>query len=377
MNTLTGIEAERVGSILKFAGERLQLLSYVPPEWDDALAAELEQKPNHKVVTQSLQRQWELEETFLSIRDSMSAAVISLQKQVHRGARALCRNLSADREALSYLMDHSNGPHLGGNEREEVKKFIRYLADLNSHAMSSMMTTVEDEASNRHALHELTERERQAEESKENLQGKLTELREEKDRTTYSLDQTLRRLRLELDDLTKNNEIELDSVKRGLEEAVSKATADHELRMRQLQDQIDGLSRTYAEAAENNHEKEVKLRKDKAKAESALSAKVATYDEDMAQLLVEIEEKEALINDFSGEFAALQEHFDKVDADHAYHREEKALLAALQRRDDSAMSILHGAATYIQKMARGRQTRAEMAKLKGKGKKGKGKKGKK
>ena len=41
------------------------------------------------------------------------------------------------------------------------------------------------------------------------------------------------------------------------------------------------------------------------------------------------------------------------------------------------MSILHGAATYIQKMARGRQTRAEMAKLKGKGKKGKGKKGKK
>lgn len=38
MNTLTGIEAERVSQILRHAIDRLQILSYVPTRWDDDLA---------------------------------------------------------------------------------------------------------------------------------------------------------------------------------------------------------------------------------------------------------------------------------------------------------------------------------------------------
>ena len=38
MNTLTGIEAERVSQIMRHAIDRLHILSYVPTQWDDELA---------------------------------------------------------------------------------------------------------------------------------------------------------------------------------------------------------------------------------------------------------------------------------------------------------------------------------------------------
>jgi hypothetical protein len=43
MNTLTGIEAERVSQILRHAIDRLHILSYVPTQWDDDLAEGIDQ----------------------------------------------------------------------------------------------------------------------------------------------------------------------------------------------------------------------------------------------------------------------------------------------------------------------------------------------
>lgn len=42
----------------------------------------------------------------------------------------------------------------------------------------------------------------------------------------------------------QHNNIELDSVAKEMNEAINKATADHELRMRQLQDRVDSMDRT-------------------------------------------------------------------------------------------------------------------------------------
>lgn len=44
MNTLTGIEAERVSQILRHAIDRLHILSYVPTQWDDDLAEGIDQE---------------------------------------------------------------------------------------------------------------------------------------------------------------------------------------------------------------------------------------------------------------------------------------------------------------------------------------------
>jgi hypothetical protein len=365
MNTLTGIEAERVAQILKYATDRLVVLSYLPTNSDDGLVEEI----SDPVLKGLLERQWGTEENFMAIRDGLSAAEISLQKQIHKCSRATCRALSNDRDALQSLM---NRPE---QQSEDFTKFIRYLNDLRSHIKTRMTTTVEDEAANRNMLHDLTEKERQAEESREALQSKLNEVRDQKEHVTFGLDQILRKLRLELSDLTQQNKVELENVQKETVEALSQATSGHELRMRQLQDSVDSMSKNLNETVDKNREVELKLRKEKTRNEKELNGKVITYDTDMEERRATYELMQKDYESELAEFAVLKEYFDKIDADLTRENEEENILTAVKAREDFATWYYSRAVAKMQSLARGRIARAEVAKLKSKGKKGK--KGKK
>jgi len=196
MNTLTGIEAERVNQILKHAIDRLQILSYVPTSWDDDLVVDLKCQP----VLNSLERLWMCEEQLKEIDMSMGlegVKDITTLKQAHRVCRATCRNLIADRDSLQVMMGR---PEL---QSDDFSKFIKYLNELRSQVMQRLTTTVEDEAANRALLHDLTERERHFEESRDVLQNKLNDLRKERETVCNGLDQTIRKLQHELQDITQ------------------------------------------------------------------------------------------------------------------------------------------------------------------------------
>lgn len=263
---------------------------------------------------------------------------------------------------------------------EDFTKLIQYLNELKSHVHAKLTATVEEEAANRALLHDLTEKERIASESLEALKAQLNETREEKERVTFALDQTLRKLQLELQDLTQQNKIEMEAVARDMDEAVSKATADHELRMKQLRDQVDGMERQFGELSERNREEELRLRKEKGRVEARESEQIVQYDEVMESRRLTLEELHRCVDAESADYVVLKEYFDRVDADLGRTSEEDGILAAVARREAYGERYLHRAATQIQKIARGRKARAEVAKLrskkKKKGKKG-GKKGKK
>lgn len=194
MNTLTGIEAERVNQILKHAVERLQILAYIPTAWDDDLIVDIKCQP----VLNSLERLWMSEEQLKDVDLTAGGGKdIALVKQNHRSARAACRNFLADRASLQVIMER---PEL---QSEDFSKFIRYLTELRSQVLSKLTTTVEDEAANRIMLHDLTERERHYEESRDVLLTKLNELREEKEQVSHGLDNTLRKLQAELNEITQ------------------------------------------------------------------------------------------------------------------------------------------------------------------------------
>jgi hypothetical protein len=120
---------------------------------------------------------------------------LSVIKAAHRATRATSRNLIADRGALQTLMGR---PEL---RSEDFSHFIKYLNELTSQMHTRLTTTVEDEAANRQLLHDLTEKERQLEISRETLQKKLDEVLEEKERVTFGLDQQLRKLQMELQEI--------------------------------------------------------------------------------------------------------------------------------------------------------------------------------
>lgn len=372
MNTLTNIEAERVLQILRHAVDRLSLLSYVPVDWNGELLSQLSCPP----IIGSLERLWDSEDQLRNVLDHISPEMggrdISITKQLHRYTRAVCRNLQAERESLQIVMSSSE------SRSEDFVKFIHYLNELKSHVHAKLMTTVEEEAANRTLLHEITEKERQAEESRDALQTQLVEVREEKERVTFALDQTLRKLQVELQDLTHLNKVEMESVQKDMNDAVSKATADHELRMKQLHEQVEGLERQLNEQADRNREEELRMRKEKARTETSLSSKIVEYDNDMDSRRQTLEALQKSFDIETREYAVLKEYFDKVDADLGRNSEEENLLAAIARREAYGIGVLSKAATIIQKIARGRRTRAEMAKMKNKkGKEKKGKKGKK
>lgn len=367
---MTGIEAERVSQILRHATDRLQILSHIPNTYDDVAVAEI----SSPAILGSLERMWTAEEQLKDIGELAGSTEggkeISILKHAHRATRSACRNLLADRDSLQVLMGRPE------TQSEEFAKFIRYMIELKSHVYTRLTTTVEDEGANRTILHDLTERERHLEESKDALQAKLNEVREEKEHVIFDLDQTLRKLQYELQDITQHNAIELDSVQKEMSDAISKATTDHELRMRQLQDQVDGMERQTVEVMEKNREEEQRLRKEKNRSESALNSKIAQYDEDMSSRQRAYEDIAAAFAKESADYAVLKEYFDKVDADIGRTSEESRILAAVKRRADFGQRVLFMAAAYIQKMVRARQARAFVAKLMAKKKK-KGKGGKK
>mmetsp|Transcript_19595 Transcript_19595/g.20305 ORF Transcript_19595/g.20305 Transcript_19595/m.20305 type:complete len:373 (-) Transcript_19595:113-1231(-) len=372
MNTLTAIEAERVVQILRFASDRLQILANLPLIRDDNLLCDIE----NPAVSTAIEKQWIAEELLRNSSEISTTEIggkdIALLKKMHKSSRNTCRNLLAENITLKTIM---NKPE---TSKDTMNNFIKYLNELKTHVHQKLTTTVEDEAANRTQLHDLGEKERQTEESRDALQTKLNEIREEKDKVTFALDQTLRKLQFELHDLTHINKVETDAVNREMSEAISKANSDHELRMKQLNDQVEGLERQLSDLMEKNKEEEQRLRKEKSRAEVALSARITQYDEDMLSRQETIQKLESLYTNELKEYQILKEYFDKIDADLGRQHEEEDIIDAVARRHDFAMGIMTRAAIMIQSCIRAKIARVEVEKLRAKSKKGKkGKKSKK
>lgn len=375
MNTLTAIEAERVLQILKLASERINIISYVPIS--SAECTELVSFMENLAVVNAIDRQSQAEHTFSKSLESGSSEVggkdIALLKKIHKSTRHTCRTLLAERNSLQMLMDRPE------TTRDDMLGFINYLNELKSLVHLKLTTTVEDETANRSQLHDLGEKERQTEESRDALQSKLNEIREEKDKVTFGLDQAMRKLQFEVHDLTHLNKVETEAVNREMSEAISKASSDHALRMKQLKDQVSGLEREYTEVMDRHKEEEQRLRKEKTRAEVALSARIKQYDEDMLERQETIKRLNAAFNKEAQEYALLKEYFDKVDADLNRENEEETIISNVRRRIAFAEDYMAYSATRIQSCIRAKIARTEVDKIRAKSKKGKkgGKGGKK
>jgi DNA-directed RNA polymerase sigma subunit (sigma70/sigma32) len=134
MNTLTGIEAERVNQILKHAVDRLQILSYVPIVWDDDIVVDIKSQG----VLNALEKLWMSEEQLKELDSTQNGMKdIQLMKTAHRSARGACRSFLADRDSLQVIMTRPE------SQSEDFMKYIKYLNELKSQVLERLTTTVE------------------------------------------------------------------------------------------------------------------------------------------------------------------------------------------------------------------------------------------
>lgn len=179
---------------------------------------------------------------------------------------------------------------------------------------------------------------------------KVDSLLEESKQINSQLETVSKKLTHELDEISQYNTSRLESIQKEMNDAISKATNDHELRMRQLQDRVDSMERQIYEVIDKNKEDEIRLRKEKIRIEINLNAKISSYDENMS---LKTNYYESLKNDFENEtkeYNILKEYFDKIDLDLSKESEEDRILLAVKNHSLFASTFLDLAATTIQKV---------------------------
>lgn len=376
------MEAQRVINCLEDALDRLSLLSYVPagnPSQELLHAFVAEGVGNIKTTLES---EWQLEEGHqVMVRSRESGpfgkgigAVASSNEmldQLHHIVRTLCRQLKKSPAAVQIL--YAGGPD---GRSAPFLAFLEFLSDLTHVMFRKLSTTVEEEATSKNLLHDLSERERSAEDERDALHQTLQLNRAERDRELSTMDQLITKLRAELHDITQSNQMEMESIRQEMKENMEQAEAEHLAKGKRLQDRIDQLSQEMVRLRDEHREKEAALRKKKEKHEHDLAAQIKTYDTDMAAKQTETLELMELMKEEKGELDQLEDYFDKIDKNQAQKNEEERILTEFKRRLDAARGVLDRAATKLQARARGGLARTELAGSKKKGKKG-GKKGKK
>ncbi|GMH85741.1 hypothetical protein TrST_g4801 [Triparma strigata] len=382
MHKLTSLEAQRVTSVLDSTLEKLQTLSYIPTEPDadtvDSVVGSLQESGSNNVKS-CIQQLWQLEDNYRRSKESAfsnsnfggNESGFEIGEQLHNTSRTLCRLLRKHPIAMDLLMENSS------SRSPALMNVCQYLQDLAAITFRRLSTTVEEEAANTKTLRELTDKQKLSEKDREGLQQNLEFQRAEKDKEVAMLGQTISKLRAELHDITRTNEIEVANIEQSAKENVESAGDAHAARCEELKTETDKLLEAIKNRCAKNAETETALRKRKSKFENELTTKIAAYDQEMGDKQAQIEDLTAKFESEEAELKELQEHFDKVDANTATSDAEAKILAEIAAMDAAADKILGDACVVIQKRARGIIDRAIVAKLKKKKGKGKGKKGKK
>mmetsp|Transcript_31818 Transcript_31818/g.103384 ORF Transcript_31818/g.103384 Transcript_31818/m.103384 type:complete len:273 (-) Transcript_31818:751-1569(-) len=271
MHKLTNMEAQRVIAVLEDTIERLALISLIPTTPDVEL---LERVPDvsDAPLKAAIQQQWQIEESHRVLHDhhaTGNATSEELADQFSQSTRTLCRQMRKNYPAIAALKEHS-----GTARSAHLLNCQQYLSDLTAVIFRRLSTTVEEETANKHMLHELTEKERNAAEEASALQETLETQRTEREREVSVQDQTLTKLRAELHDITQTNQSKMDLVRIQMEDQITKSEEEHKLASHQLMEKISGLESTIESQSQINRDTEAALRKKKERIEADLATQV-------------------------------------------------------------------------------------------------------
>lgn len=370
MNTLTGIEAERVNQILKHGIYRMNILSNVPIVKDDEFLL----SSHRDVVRKSLERLWSLEsEVKDELESSFQYTDFEMIKQLHAASKSVVRNISEDTEYFNYINSkRSISEGIGeAPDNNSVQDLIKMLDKLRERVLIRITSTVENETQNRIQYRELVERERKFQDMKTILMKKLDEVLQEKEKVTLDLDTHIRKLQLEIQQLTQLSSMSIKEVESEMNNSIQKVIEDHNNQKIQLDIKLNSSEKQMTLLIDKNKEEESKLRREKIKNENVLSQKISQYDSAMQKLTYELDD---LNRDFileSKEYDSLVHHYHTLDLDAEKSEEEARLLNALQKRSEFGKWVIDIAIVRIQALVRGRRARLIVVKMRSKSKKAK------
>ena len=135
--------------------------------------------------------------------------------------------------------------------------------------------------------------------------------RAEKDKEVAMLGQTISKLKSELHEITRTNEVEVATIEKTAKENVDNARAQHSVRVEELKSQTEKLLDSLKKMCSENAETEAVLRKRKTKFETDLTNRISMYDNEMSSKQSLIDSLTLKYNKEKEALKELQEHFEK------------------------------------------------------------------
>jgi hypothetical protein len=348
--------------------ERLSLLSCIPAAPDPSFLSQIDDLG----LTDTVKQLWQIEESLrLTVSDHYSEAIDddpgsdNILGRLNTTTHKLCRYLKV-RENSRW------SPTPPSKENCSLLSFQQYLANFTEIASRQLSTTVEENAADKQMWQELTQKELILTQGAKALQQKLEIQRREQDKEVLAHQQTLLKIRAELQDMVQHNETKMAMVNSRMEDQITRSAERHAGSYEQLAAKIGSLESQIEAEHQSYRDTEANFRKKKERVEVDLAAHIAKYDEDMCSLLNQTKKIENEKNLERDQLIELETHFLKIDTNHKFQSEEIAVLSTLQQRRFFAKGKLHGTITNIQRVARGEQARTFTQQLRNK----KSKKGK-
>ena len=377
---LTNVEAQRIMAILSETHSKLQLLAHVPPlrrvhdfeTFQNDVGMEVAQVLDEQVLLEQQYKWVSLPQHEQQQDPGFEGEALpdfeTLDDELRHSTRVVCRMLREAPGISARLKELSEqGPS------EVMRGFLATILELKSQTLQKLSTSVEEEKSKEDWFLEISAREEKASQTLRQLQKELKAVRAERERDVSERDETIRKLREELELIkttTLAEERQLDADTKASEEADRNSFTAKETA---LSDELTRLTTELKTKKAANKESEEGLRKKKVKYESETAAWIQKYDADMEEKDREISALRLIYEEERKELNRLENYFNKLMAEREAALAIERKKAEERARQQAQMATLSKAATMLQKIWRGKAGRRELEKKKA-GKGGKKKK---
>jgi hypothetical protein len=381
---LTNVEAKRIMAILSEMLSKLDLISRVPTlHLPDSGGLRDSLGPD---VLQLVEEQMLLEQQYEWVSGAQTGSIPpggaempdfeTLDDELRHSTRVVCRMLKESPGIITQL--NVSGAHPASDEDPDgtvtasMRRFLTGFNELKEQTYVRLCTSVEEEKAKADWFADVSAREERASQQLRQLQKEIRNEKGEREKDVSVRDEQVRKLRSELDGIqnsTLARIAEIEAEAKAQEDADREAFTDRETVLRA---ELAKLRSDLAAKRRENKDSEDALRKRKVKNESEVEQWIAKYDADVGDKHAELNALKAVYADEQKEAARLEAYFAEVTAERELKLVEERKLAEVRAREQAQQQALERAATYVQKVWRGKSARRALEKA---AKSGKGRKG--
>jgi len=278
---------------------------------------------------------------------------LRVTEEVGESLRHICRLLRDSPDLLDKLRTLQTKTAGGAARNPPLKVLLSVFDELRDLTYQRLVTSVEEEKSQKDFLTEITKKERKVSLEARALAQQLVETRQQREREASQRRAVLTKLKDELRDIQTQTATEAKLLE---QETYLREAADmksFQTEQVTLQDELQGLNAVLEDKTVQNKKKELVLRKKKLRIEKELENWILKYDQEMEEKETELEQ---LRSDYEREQKELQEVEEGYER---LLREREAMLAenrrieALALREMDTHKRQNDAATVIQHAWRG------------------------